>query len=601
MKFVLDSLRYTFKKYTYGLQKKMFTIILFIGIILTVSLNIAVLTIAGNSMKEEIDRKLQNQTQQISNVIDLYIKGMKNNIVDLAMNQEVIDLMNGEYTNFQAFILHRNISGILLRLVSTNLWNHFYIICFHHKVFISSDRINNIGSYAEYNLEDSKWYNEVMNSKYSLVLLDDFTPPVPSGEKKLALVTRMKSYFPYETSGFIIISTDKTYFSDMFKSTTYTSIDFLIITDLEGKTVYSSNSEQIKANGIDKNELSGIINGHKNTYKSSTGKRFIVNTNTSKETGWKILCFSDEKTMVKNLYNMNAIIILLTSGCIGLLLILTYLVSTRFTRPLRKLMKLMHKAENENYRVASNIESNDEVGDLSKSFNTMMKKFLENQVLRKEAEIFALQQQINPHFLYNTLESIKSLAVSGRNRDIRSIAEKLGIMFRYSISRDNKIVNIKEEINHIENYITIQKIRYEERFDVVYEIDDRIYDYLTLKFILQPIVENSMYHGIENLAENGLITIKGYIEGKVVVFEIIDNGGGMDGEELEQLNRYISGELNSISYKKTKSIGLRNIQERIQLFFGDSYGMQVFSEKGNGTAVILKIPARKTDRGVENV
>jgi two-component system, sensor histidine kinase YesM len=593
MKVILYHIKYAIKKYMYGLQKKMFTAILFIGVILTVSLNIAVISIAGNNMKEEVDRKLQNQTQQISNNLDLYFISMKNNIVDLATNQEVIDLMNGEYSNFRSFILHRDISSMLLRLVSSNLWNQFYLISFHKKVFISSDRQNNIGSYADYDIESSKWYDTVMGSQNDLVLLDDFIPPVRTGEDKFALVKRIKSYFPYETTGFIIISTNKTFFSDMIKSTSYTSIDFLIIADSEGKTVYSSNNEQIKPDEIDKDVMLGIIGGQINTYKSSTGRKYIINVNTSKETGWNVLCFSDEKTMVSNLYSMNTIIILVTSGCIGLLLILSYLVSDRFTKPIKKLMNLMHRAENENYRVVSDIESNDEVGDLSKSFNIMMKKFLENQVLRKETEIYALQQQINPHFLYNTLESIKSLAISNRNSDIRLIAEKLGTMFRYSIIRDNKMVCIKDEINHIENYIAIQKIRYEERFDVVYDVDEKIYDYQTLKFILQPIVENSIYHGIENLTENGLITIKGYFENDAVVFEIIDNGGGMDDIELEQLNKYISGEIFSISYKKTKSIGLRNIQERIHLFFGDDYGIQVFSKKEKGTMVKIKIPAQK--------
>lgn len=588
---IFQNLGQVIKKSTYGLHKKMFIVIFLIGMVLTISLSIAILIIARSYISQDLNDKLRNQTQQISNIIDSYLEDMKKIIIAVNLNQNVIDLMNGEYTPFQSYIIYRDIYRLLSTLKSANQWNHIYIFCGYNKDLLSSDPLNITGDYSEYHIEDYGWYKNVMDSITDLVLLDDFISPVTHQGNRFALALRVQHYYNPSIQGVIVISTDKSYFSDMIKNTSLMAMDFLVIANPEGKIVYLSNKEQLKENGINQETVLNILNKNAKTYISSSGRKYIVDINKSSKTNWSIISFSNEKILVRNFYRINAVVIVITLIFIGLLLVFSYFISSQFTKPVSGLMKLMQKAESQGYRVVSNLKRNDEIGDLSLCFNAMVRKVLENQVLRKEAEIDALQQQINPHFLYNTLESIKTLAAIHGCNDIRSMAQKLGEMFRYSINREgNKIVSIAEEIQHVENYIFIQKIRYEDRMNVLYDIDAEIYSYLTLKFILQPIVENAIYHGIEEMSSDGLITIKGYIDGGSIVFEISDNGNGIDEAALEKLNDNISGKTLNAPLKKTQGIGLRNIHERIRLFFGEDFGLKIYSRKGVGTSVVLKIP-----------
>lgn len=174
------------------------------------------------------------------------------------------------------------------------------------------------------------------------------------------------------------------------------------------------------------------------------------------------------------------------------------------TKPIKNLKKAMKSFETGNTEVQVNIQSYNEVGELSKSFNrliekvnSLMKSIRSIEIKKREAELDALRSQINPHFLYNTLDSIRMMAVIDDNKRIASAVKALADLFRYSIKQKKDIVDIKHEIIHIQNYIYLQKIRYGKRFSVAFDIDEDIYGYKTLKFILQPIVENAIIHGLE--------------------------------------------------------------------------------------------------------
>lgn len=589
------NLREIIKKYTYGLHKKLFIMIFFIGLLLTVSLSATILTITRNSMKEEIDKKLQNQTQQISNVLDFYVDEMNRKLLGLATEPKVVELMDGEYDDVRLFKLHMELNILLNNLGATNLWNEFYIFCYPIKTMLSSNPSNNTADFSELELDELQWYFDLNKMEdFAPHLIDSFSPPITRKGDMFAIVKKIQSSYSYETEGFVLVSTDKSYFSSILQNTTYTSIDFMLITNKNGEIIYSSNEELSNENAILQNKLVNIVNGSEKAFLSRAGKKFIISKSNSQKTGWNIISFSEETVLDENLYKINIVVIFLTSGCVGLLLIFSYLTSSQFTKPVKRLIKLMRKAESEGYRIKADIDRNDEIGDLGRDFNTMMRKILENQVLRREAEINMLQQQINPHFLYNTLDSIMSLAAMHGTYDIYVMIEQLSHMFRYSISdEENKIVCVRDELKHVENYIAIQKVRYEDRIDVIYDIDEQILDCKCLKFILQPIVENAIYHGLAMTAENGLITIKGCVENDVVNLSIIDNGIGMDEVVSSQLDDFINGRIREVISGNRKSVGLKNIQERIQLFFGEQYGIKIYSEKNRGTKVILKIPAWK--------
>ena len=229
------------------------------------------------------------------------------------------------------------------------------------------------------------------------------------------------------------------------------------------------------------------------------------------------------------------------------------------------------------------------------------------EMLDKQAELAALQSQINPHFLYNTLETIRGYALIDDNYDIAKIVEALAAFFRYSINRKADLVTLRDELANIQNYMMILKFRFNNRFSLEIIIDDedsKAYDYFIPKLILQPIVENAIFHGLEDCVEGGKVAIEVIETEKNLLITVSDNGKGMDSKSLSELNQSIrSADLYLDDYKdsnqRNTGIALSNIQKRIQLLFGVDYGLNVYSTINQGTDVEITIPAnyeRNTSR-----
>ena len=204
--------------------------------------------------------------------------------------------------------------------------------------------------------------------------------------------------------------------------------------------------------------------------------------------------------------------------------------------------------------------------------------------LRQTAELRLLQEQINPHFLYNTLDSIVWLAEGGNKQQVVEMTADLSVFFRTVLSGGNDYITVKEEESHIRSYLKIQKIRYENILDYVIRIDPEIEEQVILKMTLQPIVENALYHGIKNKRGGGRITIRGYGEGERIVFEVEDNGIGMDAEDLEELKKKLRGEESRLD-SRNGGFGLNNVAQRIRMYYGEQSEITITSRKEEGTCV----------------
>ena len=220
------------------------------------------------------------------------------------------------------------------------------------------------------------------------------------------------------------------------------------------------------------------------------------------------------------------------------------------------------------------------------------------QLLQKQAQLDAMQSQINPHFLYNALDSIRGLALEQNASDTADMVEALSVLFRYSISQSNNIQTLERELNNINNYIMIQQYRFKNRFTLINKIDlddDQLMSYPVPKLILQPIIENAIYHGFNNNPANNKITLNAYATQSRLIISIIDNGSGMDDQTLTSLNkRLIEGDSDTtiITSSDTKSSGiaLLNVNSRLRLLFGEDYGVSVLSTKGIGTEISITLP-----------
>lgn len=334
------------------------------------------------------------------------------------------------------------------------------------------------------------------------------------------------------------------------------------------------------------------------------GNEMFVVFYTSPYSTWKIVNIVPLNYILKDITVIKNSIIIVTLICIALIFILSLEVSNSLVKPIKSLVSAMSQVENGNLSASIEINTGDEIQLLADSFNRMSKniknlieKVYQAQLSQKEAQLKELQTQINPHFLYNTLESIRGVAMVEGIPSIALMSKSLSSLFRYSI-KGNEIVTIRDEIDHIKNYINIQNFRFENKFLVEYDIDEVLYDYKILKLTLQPLVENSIHHGLESKRGKGKISISCEKINDNIRFLITDNGTGIPEDKLELLNQSLSREIEPITdlsddSNKSQSIGVANVNSRLKLYLGNEYGLRFTSINGKGTTVEILIPAVK--------
>jgi two-component system, sensor histidine kinase YesM len=211
------------------------------------------------------------------------------------------------------------------------------------------------------------------------------------------------------------------------------------------------------------------------------------------------------------------------------------------------------------------------------------------QARKKEAEQLALQNQINPHFIYNTLEMIRMTAEVNDDEEVSEMTYILGKLLRYGVNHSNQPVTVRDEIEHLHNYIVLQNMRFSNKYKLIIEIPEDIYAYPCLKLMVQPIVENAIYHAFKNRVGTGTITIKAEYSFEKLLFTLSDDGNGMDEQSLKLLRDHIAG---TPLIESGRGIGLRNVNERIKLQYGESYGLSVYSKEELGTDVVLYLPGK---------
>ena len=295
--------------------------------------------------------------------------------------------------------------------------------------------------------------------------------------------------------------------------------------------------------------------------------------------------------------------IMILFGILGLVFLISRKTILSVTVPINALCDAAKQMEKGDFSAEPPIPSDDEIQLLVHRFDRMrykISKLVEDikteQMKLKDTELKLLQEQINPHFLYNTLDTIVWLAEDGQNKEVIAMITSLSEFFRTVLSGGRDYITIREEEMHIQSYLDIQHFRYEDILDYKISIDESLYDYSILKLTLQPLVENALYHGIKNKRGKGHIFINGYSDGDDLVFEVCDNGIGMTERELNTLKLKIRQK----SSDENGGFGLINVEERIHMNYGYYYGLEFESKKGEGTKVTVRIPKINQPLSKEN-
>lgn len=365
---------------------------------------------------------------------------------------------------------------------------------------------------------------------------------------------------------------------------------YCFLMDKSGEIIYHPQQRLLYA-GLKSEDTSNLALLEDGTYANDTVIRSVVSV---AESGWRVVGIS----YVDELVNRNVQEMFQLSGVMAVVilaaaLLTSWLLSRLLGRPLRGLASAMERFESDaDHFTYYPVTGTREVQELSSSFGHMvlriqqlMSTVREEEINLRKTELKALQAQINPHFLYNTLDSIAWMCERGRNADAVNMVHALARLFRISISKGHELIPIAKEIEHAESYLQIQKYRYKNQFTYEFDVDPDCLSYYCNKITLQPIIENSITHGLDLMVDEGLITVQVCQEGEDILFRVRDNGVGMSPEQVASI-------LDRAPSDRT-GIGIKNVNDRLKIYFGKEYGLHITSELDVGTCVEIRMPKIK--------
>lgn len=476
-----------------------------------------------------------------------------------------------------------------------------------YKADINSCFIFNVNGKGDYKVKkaiydvmdptEETWFRECYEKFGKPVVVDTYELPyvADTANKPLQVFGVARGILKIDTNevvGVLLINTGIDYIRNVVADAKVSENHRILI--LNGSyTIYDTQEEYI---GQETEEaISQILledNNAVNEIVMPDGTCMLAFSAASDVTDWRIVSLVPEDEVLGDLKKAQQRIIIQTVIGIGAMLILLFLVITRISKSISKLEAVMRLAEQGDFEHHIKVESKDEIGSLTGMFNAMIERInsLINEVYKQkiyhsEMELQMLQAQINPHFLYNALESISMLAVMNDDDQTSEMAANLGAIMRYGISNYNMEVTLYEEIVNLKKYIFFQEMRFKSIYTISIDIDPGLYGIKMIKMIIQPILENAIEHGMKDTVRDGKIIISAVKKDKnMLEFVVSDNGVGMTEGEVHDLNEYIQG-----NNQKYKSIGLKNVNRRIKLQYGEGYGVTVESCIGQGTTVYATI------------
>ncbi len=438
-------------------------------------------------------------------------------------------------------------------------------------------------------IQDASWYKSVLTKKgsYILSLNGGGAFRHDPEDNFISMIRLIRDINTTEALGVLIINISANTFKDSFANITSNYTTDVTILD-------QSNHSIIKSNGVDMDtgDLAELFINQKQGFliRNVNNTEYLLSYLLEDRYGWKIV----SAMPVKELSNETSV-----PGLIGfaiiminsvLLFIGTIFTSRMITIPIKKLLKSMKGVEKGEFNEVSIKTGKDEIGQLRDGYNIMIleiqnliKRVITEQKVKRKAELNVLQAQIKPHFLYNTLDSINSLALMGETSSVCNLVEALGSYYRISLSKGKEVITVGQEIDMAENYLKIQKMRYPDLFTAHFILDEKCNSYKILKLVLQPLVENSLYHGIRNKDGGGVITLKTEHLIDSIRITIEDDGIGMSKEYIAQI-------LGNSAEANDTSFGLKGTIERLSIFYGTEDCFHIESEEGIGTRITILIP-----------
>jgi two-component system sensor histidine kinase YesM len=589
-----------------SLKYRLLLYFLFLVILPTSIISVTIYNESYRTITENINISVQKNLKMVETVLLKKFEEMDGVAESIYLNPDMLDILSADHPIDQVATVNElaNLNKII---------DGYSVTGGPQTQFVPKLYMLDRPEYLQYNfsrnvltisqIEQEKWYGNLPpKARYSIVGLyartsSNGTSYTIKLAKRLFGLNNM--IIPYV--GLLTIDADIDDFNNMLIQLKPSEHSSIVIMDSTANVIVSPDLSLLNHSLAAAPYIQTILNQHNKTGsfgESIQGESMLVSYRQIGSLGWTLVSVSPITDLNGKLISFRKVMYAVLALCMILAFIIALLLSGNITNPIRKFIKSMSYAQEGNFDIQIQYKRKDEFTYLFSEYNKMILQIKElinklyiSEVKKKEAELKALQAQINPHFLYNTLDSINWIALRHNVPDISQMVNSLSDFFRYSLSKGRSIIPIEDEFKQVESYLSIQQVRFKERLEYSIDVEPEVYGHYTVKLILQPLVENSLLHGIEKRRGKGSIAIRAYKAEDQIVIEISDNGIGADVSELNAMLQNDNG--------SGKSFGMLNVDQRIVQVFGEGWGIRYKEQEGPGITVTVTFPAVSTLEGME--
>lgn len=589
-----------------SLKYRLLLYFLFLVILPTSIISVTIYNESYQTITENMNVSVQKNLTMVETILLKKFEEMDGVAESIYLNPDMIDILSADHPTDQIATVNElaNLNKIIdgYRVTGgpqTQFVPRLYML--DRPEYLQYNFSRNVSTISQ--IEQEQWYaNLPPKAPYSIAGLNAHTS-LNGTSYTIKLAKRLfglnNMIIPYV--GLLTIDADIGDFNNMLVQLKPSEHSSILIIDSHAAVIVSPDLSLLNQSLATAPYIQSII---KKKYRSGSfgetiqGESVLVSYRQIGSLGWTVVSVSPITDLNGKLISFRKVMYVVLALCMILAFVIALLLSANITNPIRKFIKSMSYAQEGNFDIQIQYKRKDEFTYLFSEYNKMILQIKElinklyvSELKKKEAELKALQAQINPHFLYNTLDSINWIALRNKVPEISHMVTSLSDFFRYSLSKGRNIIPIEDEFRQVESYLTIQQVRFKERLAYTMQVEPEVYGHYTVKLILQPLVENSLLHGIEKRRGKGNISIKARKVDDQIVIEISDNGVGADVSELNAIlqNNNSSG----------KSFGMINVNQRIVQVFGEGWGIRYTDLDGLGITVTVTFPAVSTLEGLD--
>ena len=577
-----------------SIQNTIFVLTASLVLFAVITVTVISLNFTRSSIFENTVTYNRQLTGQVNADIDSYISYMENISSMLAENLDVKKYLfgEGEEADEAGVQLLSQFSTVLSS--REDIYN-LGILQKNGKALLNEGK-SRLNTYVD--MEKQEWYRRAVENRDSFYLSSAHVQHMIQGERPWVIT--LSRYIPdpmNKEGGVLFVDLNYSAIRKLCDDSSVGKKGYIFILDEDGNIVYHPQQQQLY-NELQTEYIDEVMNCQTDVLNMGDGDSARLYTiSRSDTTGWTVVSCSYISELLKKSGEAQIIYMLMAVVLVAIALLISSFMAKSITQPILKLQSSMALIQEGDFRAGNvEVESRNEIGSLTETFNVMtlriqelMEQNINEQKAKRKSEMKALQSQINPHFLYNTLDSIIWMAESGKNEEVVLMTASLARLLRQNISNEEEEISIFDEVEYCRNYLTIQKMRYKDKLEFRIDVAPEITSCQIIKLVLQPLIENAIYHGLKYKESKGLLELIGYAAGEDIIFEIRDNGVGMDEETLNHIF-----ERHTVNYR-SNGVGVYNVERRIKLTYGQEYGITYKSRSGERTVARVCIPKERRD------